>query len=296
MTASPHTAITAAIVWSSWLHAGSLDRQAASWLPLWALRGAHDGARRRTARCKVTATCSDRHLSRQCSGAGCVQRVRFTGEARQGGGFEEAGADVGGGGACVRVVGVPSVGGESIVPGPTLPVVGVPTTSGTGSEATPVAVLSDPDRAMKVGISSPQPHPAHRHLRSRAHPLLPGEPDRALRGRRGHPPRRVLHRRRPARHRAPGLRAGVHRQVGVADHVAMQGLELMGRSLLAAYHNPTDATARHDVMLAAFCGVVALGAAGTAATHTPHGGEPCAVPPAVNTGPAGLDDHYRRAS
>jgi hypothetical protein len=24
--------------------------------------------------------------------------------------------------------------------------------------------------------------------------------------------------------------------------------------------------------------------------------EPCAVPPAVNTGPAGLDDHYRRAS
>ena len=24
--------------------------------------------------------------------------------------------------------------------------------------------------------------------------------------------------------------------------------------------------------------------------------EPCAVPPAVNTGPTGLDDHYRRAS
>lgn len=52
--------------------------------------------------------------------------------------------------------------GELKVPGPTLPVVAMPTTAGTGSEVTPVAVLADSSRDMKVGISSPYliPHTA----------------------------------------------------------------------------------------------------------------------------------------
>lgn len=45
--------------------------------------------------------------------------------------------------------------GENAVPGPVVPIIAVPTTAGTGSEVTPVAVVSDPDHEIKVGVSSP---------------------------------------------------------------------------------------------------------------------------------------------
>jgi alcohol dehydrogenase class IV len=78
-----------------------------------------------------------------------------------------------GGGSCLDIAKVVSLllthggpvsnyYGEFKVPGPVIPIIAIPTTAGTGSEVTPVAVLADGAREMKVGISSPEliPHTA----------------------------------------------------------------------------------------------------------------------------------------
>ncbi|MGY4473625.1 iron-containing alcohol dehydrogenase [Bradyrhizobium sp. USDA 3364] len=172
--------------------------------------------------------------------------------------------------------------GEFNVPGPVAPLIAVPTTSGTGSEVTPVAVLSDPDRVMKVGIASP-------HIISHTaicDPELTMSCPAGLTAISGadaltHAIEAFTAVRRPA---SPTL---VHEHVFIgknafSDQHALVAIERISRSLARAVSYGDDEVAREDLMFGALAAGLAFGTAGTAAahalqypvgalTHTPHG-------------------------
>jgi len=172
--------------------------------------------------------------------------------------------------------------GEFKVPAPILPVIAVPTTAGTGSEATPVAVISDSSRTLKVGISSPHLIPAAAIC----------DPDLTLTC----PPgltaiagadalTHAIEAFTAARRSGDAELAHKHVFVGksaLSDHFALLAIRLLGRSLERAFANGSDEAARADVMMGALAAGCAFGTAGTAAahaiqypigalTHTPHG-------------------------
>ncbi len=172
--------------------------------------------------------------------------------------------------------------GEFKVPGPTLPVIAVPTTAGTGSEVTPVAVISDPDRTLKVGIASPHLIAVvalcDPDLTATCPPFLTAIAgadalthaiEAFTAGSRGADPHL------PQQHVFIGKSA-------LTDHFALLAIRLLGRSLEKAYRDGSDEAARADVMMGALAAGCAFGTAGTAAahavqypvgalTHTPHG-------------------------
>ena len=172
--------------------------------------------------------------------------------------------------------------GEFKVPGPTLPLIAVPTTAGTGSEVTPVAVISDPERTLKVGISSPHLIAAvalcDPDLTASCPPLLT-----AIAG--ADALTHAIEAFTAARRGADADLAQRHVFVGksaLTDHFALLAIRLLGRSLEAAYRDGSNEDARADVMMGALAAGCAFGTAGTAAahavqypvgalTHTPHG-------------------------
>ncbi len=157
--------------------------------------------------------------------------------------------------------------GENRVPGDILPVVAVPTTAGTGSEATPVAVLTDSSRPMKVGISSPYliPHTAI------VDPTLTTGCPAGLTAATGADA--LTH----CVESYTAIRRGVEPGVSLdrvfvgagalTDQYALSGIGLIGRSLLRAVQDGSYEPAREDMSVAALYGGLALGTAGTAAAH-----------------------------
>ena len=172
--------------------------------------------------------------------------------------------------------------GEYKVPGPTLPVIAIPTTAGTGSEATPVAVIADASRTLKVGISSPYLIP----VCAICDPDLTLSCPPALTAIAGadaltHAIEAYTAARRPPDAALPQKHVFIGKSA-LSDHFALLAIRLIGRSLERAWRNGADEAARADVMMGALAAGCAFGTAGTAAahavqypvgalTHTPHG-------------------------
>lgn len=180
--------------------------------------------------------------------------------------------------------------GENVVPGPVMPLIAIPTTAGTGSEVTPVAVLSDAERSLKVGISSPYLIPTV----SICDPELTLSCPPSLTAIAGADALTHAIEAFTAIRRDPV--PGISQQrvfIGkneLSDHFALRAIALLWQGLEAACQDGADVAAREKVMLGATLAGLAFGVAGTAAahaiqypvgalTHTAHGlGVACLMP------------------
>lgn len=157
--------------------------------------------------------------------------------------------------------------GEYKVPGPVIPVIAVPTTSGTGSEVTPVAVVADTAKGMKIGIASPHIIPQ----------VAVCDPELTL----SCPPRltacsggdALTHAIESftALARTPSADLTLqHVFIGknaLSDHFALLAISSIWNSLYPAYINGNDLQARENLMMGSLAAGCAFGTAGTAAAH-----------------------------
>jgi len=172
--------------------------------------------------------------------------------------------------------------GENKIPGPVAPVIAVPTTSGTGSEVTPVAVVADTERGTKVGISSPYLIPR----------VAVCDPELTLTC----PPGLTAVSGADALTHAIESFTAARREVtpelavknvfvgknALSDVFGLLALKNIFAALRTAVKDGSNIGAREQMMLASLAAGCAFGTAGTAAahaiqypvgneTHTPHG-------------------------
>jgi alcohol dehydrogenase class IV len=133
------------------------------------------------------------------------------------------------------------------------PMLAIPTTAGTGSEVTPWGVLTDVKRKLKFGIGGPY--------------LVPNvalvDPEMTL----TLPPWLTA---------ATGLDALSHcieayvstNQNSALDPMILHGIELIGSSLRQAFVQPTNRSARHDMMLASMIAGVGISSKWLGACHS----------------------------
>ncbi len=157
--------------------------------------------------------------------------------------------------------------GEFAVPGPVLPVIAAPTTAGTGSEVTPVAVVTDAELGTKVGLSSPYliPHAAV------CDPELTYSCPPAVTAASGtdalsHCIEAYTARRRPGSPMLARERVFVGRS-NLTDALALEALAAIVEGLPAAFQDKSNPEARAKVMYGAMLAGMAFGTAGTAAAH-----------------------------
>jgi hydroxyacid-oxoacid transhydrogenase len=167
------------------------------------------------------------------------------------------------------------VGGGVKPPGPLRPHLAIPTTCGTGSEATTVAVLDIPERRLKTGISHRYLRPTQAIVDPSLAASLPPEVvasaglDVVCHAAESFLSRPFGSRERPA---SPDDRPPYQGANPVADIWSQKALEYGGLFLRRAVTDAADEEARGAMMLAASMAGVGFGSAGV---HIPHS---CAYP------------------
>ncbi len=160
-------------------------------------------------------------------------------------------------------------------PSALLPHLAIPTTAGTGSEATTVAVLDIPDRRLKTGISHRYLRPSQAIVDPELASTMPAEVaasaglDVVCHAAESFLSLPYTARERPA---SPDDRPPYQGANPVADVWSAKALEYGGRFLRRAVADADDVEARGAMMLAASMAGVGFGSAGV---HIPHA---CAYP------------------
>jgi alcohol dehydrogenase class IV len=151
--------------------------------------------------------------------------------------------------------------GTDMIPNPGLRTVLIPSTSGTGSEVTPNAIVTLPEQQLKIGIVS-------RHLLPQ---LVIIDPALTL----GLPQSITA---------ATGMDAFTHalesyisnKANPISDMFALESIRLISHSIADAYHEGARMKAREAMIVGSMYGGMALASAGTAAVHAlayPLGGK-----------------------
>ncbi|WP_078393525.1 iron-containing alcohol dehydrogenase [Shouchella patagoniensis] len=142
--------------------------------------------------------------------------------------------------------------GTDLVPKKGAPLIAIPTTAGTGSEVTNIAILSDKKAQLKKGIASDY--------------LLPDvaivSPDMT----RTAPPSVTASSGIDALVHAIEAYLSVHASP-VTDSLALRAMEMIARSLPIAYANPDNLEAREEMATASLMAGMAFGNAGVGAVH-----------------------------
>ena len=142
--------------------------------------------------------------------------------------------------------------GVGMVTGTRLPLVLVPTTAGTGSEVTPVAVITTGETT-KAGVSSPV--------------LLPDVAVLDAGLTLGLPPAVTAMTGVDAMVHAIEAYTSRHQKNPISDHLARQALELLSRNIRTAVHDGQNREARENMLLGACLAGQAFANAPVAAVH-----------------------------
>jgi hydroxyacid-oxoacid transhydrogenase len=157
------------------------------------------------------------------------------------------------------------------VPGPLAPLIAIPTTAGTGSETTGVAIFDLLEMLAKTGIS----HPALRPVIGIVDPHNTRTLPRMVAACTGldvlcHALESLtaipFHQRPAPEH--PGLRPAYQGANPISDVWASRAIEMVSRNILRAIEDPSDDEARGQMLLAASFAGIGFGNAGC---HLPHG-------------------------